>query len=163
MMRIGTLMWLGLAFAASGMLFHFSSQVRDLNGELGMVNSQIQAEQEAIRVLRAEWTFLSRPDRLRELARELTPLGPAQTHQIIADIEAIPMPLPAPGTTIPIDMANLPGMDRLPLPPHKPAEGGSSPAVAGRMPVPSQAAAQAANPVDLLLADLRGPAAVRPH
>lgn len=87
---VWTFMMLTTAYA----LFHISFQVDALEGQLGSLNQQIRKEQESQHVLAAEWAFLTRPDRLEELARSVLPgFGPVKPGQL-ATFEDVPRPLP---------------------------------------------------------------------
>ena len=55
------------------------------------IEHKIASEQESIRVLRAEWSYLNQPERLQELARRYTKLEPLQASQI-GTFADIPMP-----------------------------------------------------------------------
>jgi hypothetical protein len=73
-MKIYSLLgWLSLIVVASYAMFHISYEVEQVENKLYTVNRQALAEQEAIHVLRAEWSHLNRPENLRELSRELLP------------------------------------------------------------------------------------------
>ena len=61
----GTLLWLALAIVAGAGLFHVSYRVQSLEENLTQVNRDILREQETIHVLRAEWSYLNEPTRLR--------------------------------------------------------------------------------------------------
>ena len=113
MIRTHALIWTVLVAAAAGFLFYTSHQAQDLEAELEASHRAVIAEREAIRILHAEWAYLNEPGRLRALARQYTPLGPAMPVQIVGDIEDIPEVLPGIGA--------LPGV---PLPPRRP---GSAP------------------------------------
>ncbi|MDA0704144.1 MAG: hypothetical protein O3A96_13080 [Proteobacteria bacterium] len=56
-------------------LFHLTHEVRELEDELARLNRDILAEQEATHVLKAEWSYLNRPDRLEELNLRHLQLG----------------------------------------------------------------------------------------
>lgn len=89
-MRRGNLVWLLLILLAGGALFFLKFRVQELEGELVRLNRELLAEQEALHVLSAEWSYLSRPDRLAELSRrhlELQPLAPEQ----LVPLEAVPV------------------------------------------------------------------------
>ncbi len=58
------------------------------------LKKQIAHEQETIRVLRAEWSYLNQPDRLQELSEKYLDLQPAIARQI-GTFESIPQK-PAP-------------------------------------------------------------------
>ncbi len=96
MIRLGVLMWVWLIAGAAGVLFHVSYDVTALEEDLSALNRDIVREQEAIRVLRAEWSYLNQPERLRNLARELTSLVPITPGQVIESAAVLPMPLPQP-------------------------------------------------------------------
>ena len=55
------------------------------------LEQRIASEQEAIRVLRAEWSYLNQPERLQELASRYTTLQPLGAGQI-GSFEDVPMP-----------------------------------------------------------------------
>lgn len=89
-----TIIWLVLAAVASVVLFHTSYRVQELDLRLAALNREIIREQEAIQVLKAEWSFLNDPIRIERLARDYTPLGPSGPAQIIASVEQIPFRAP---------------------------------------------------------------------
>ena len=96
MIRLGVLMWVWLIAGAAGVLFHVSYDVTALEDDLSALNRDIVREQEAIRVLRAEWSYLNQPERLRNLAAELTGMMPITPAQVVESAAVLPMPLPEP-------------------------------------------------------------------
>lgn len=75
--------WVLLIVVAGYAMLHVSMEVEGLEDQLSDLNRQAMQEQEAIHVLRAEWSYLNRPDRLSELSRELLPnLQPPAVNQI---------------------------------------------------------------------------------
>jgi hypothetical protein len=75
--------WVCLAGAASFALFNITFKVEQLEGELKQLNRDVLKEQNAVHVLRAEWGYLNRPDRIEALARKLLPnLGFPNATQI---------------------------------------------------------------------------------
>jgi cell division protein FtsL len=83
MIRSVTFFWLILAIAASGALFRVSYRTQHLERHLASVDKQIGQEEEAIRVLQAEWNYLNDPSRLEALSRKHLPLGPTSPAQIV--------------------------------------------------------------------------------
>ena len=57
-------------------LFTLKHQVRALEEQLTHVNREIGDEQQSIHVLKAEWSHLNDPVRLKELAKRHLDLGP---------------------------------------------------------------------------------------
>lgn len=82
--------------AAAGMVFKTSHEVSTLESRLNTLNQEIAREQEAIRVLRAEWAYLNRPERLRVLAEDYSALRTSTGDQMIASVADIPEPLQGP-------------------------------------------------------------------
>lgn len=81
MIRRSTGLSLALALAIGAGLFQLKHEVQLLEERLAEVNRSILADQEAVHVLEAEWTYLNRPWRLEALAKrhlELAPLAAAQ-------------------------------------------------------------------------------------
>ncbi len=77
-----TLFWICLAALVGFGLFHVKYKVQELEEELGRLNADIMREQEALHVLRAEWAFLNRPERLEDLNARFLHLGPLTPAQI---------------------------------------------------------------------------------
>lgn len=62
-----------LAAVAGTALFYTSQNVRRAEFDLVQVQKDILREQETMRVLRAEWDYLTRPRRLESLAKQYLP------------------------------------------------------------------------------------------
>jgi len=170
-MRPAILVWLLLIAAASAFVFVTGRQVDALEAELERVNRRIVAESEAIRVLRTEWSYLNRPDRLRHLARELTALEPAGVGHIAASAAAVPYPLPERGDIVTLAATRIPGFSQLPMPDRHPNAGPpplaaepAGAAIGPAQPAPRPAGPQPArtadrDPIGALLASLDVPGA----
>lgn len=64
-------------------LYNGVHRVKAQEQQLASLKAQIGREAEAIRVLRAEWTYLNQPDRLQDLARRHLALAPTGAPQIV--------------------------------------------------------------------------------
>lgn len=178
MIRVGTMIWLGLIGASSAFLFKTSYEVQALEGELRGVNRSILREQDSIRVMHAEWAFLNQPSRLQALSDQFTKLRPIAPMQMIASAADLPMPQPsldgepmAPTASLVAQVDALPSFGPVPLPGHRPGEGGVLLAAAAPMPVqipavspqPAVASAQpAAAPVQVAAIEVRPAPVVAP-
>jgi len=90
-MRIYTLLgWLSLIIVASYAMFHISYEVEQVENELRSLNRQTLTEQEAIHVLKAEWSHLNRPEYLRELSRDVLPHMQDPSIAQIGTLDQIP-------------------------------------------------------------------------
>jgi cell division protein FtsL len=86
----GTLFWIALVAAVGFGLFHVKYKVQALEEEMARLNSGIVHEQEQLHVLRAEWAYLNRPERLEDLNRRLLGLGPMSPAQI-GNVDSLPV------------------------------------------------------------------------
>jgi hypothetical protein len=177
MIRVGTMIWLGLIGASSAFLFKTSYEVQSLEGELKGINRSILREQDSIRVMHAEWAFLNQPSRLQAMADQFTKLRPIAPTQMIASAAEIPMPQPTldgepavPNTSLVAQLDALPSFGPVPVPGHRPGEGGSLVAAVEPMPVQTQAApavpaaqpAATAAPVQMAAVEVRPAPVVAP-
>ena len=78
------LSWLGLTIAASLMLYHTSDRVNELDRQLKALNAQIEAEQQSLHVLKAEWVYLSNPARIEAAAQRHLALLPTAPARVVA-------------------------------------------------------------------------------
>ncbi|MEM9756011.1 MAG: cell division protein FtsL [Pseudomonadota bacterium] len=87
---LGALAVIGLGYWA----YHQSVETKAALAEIDRLNGQIELQKERLEVLRDEWAYLTRPDRLRALAEidferlQLLPMTPEQ----FADVREIPHP-----------------------------------------------------------------------
>ncbi len=75
--RTATLLFVALAIALSVGLYVVKHGVIELENRLTQINREIARDQKAIHVLRAEWSYLNEPSRLRDLAERHLGMGPA--------------------------------------------------------------------------------------
>lgn len=92
MIRPTVLISLGLAAGLSLALFALKYQVQDLENELVRLNRSIFAEQQAVHVLKAEWSHLNDPERLRALARRHLGMRPVTPNQLATVADLPPRP-----------------------------------------------------------------------
>ena len=95
MIRLGTILWLSFALVAGVGLFQVKYEVQALEKDLTRLHRQILHDQEAIHVLRAEWSYLNEPARLTQLARRHLDMVPV-TAAHLSRFEDLPEPLPIP-------------------------------------------------------------------
>jgi hypothetical protein len=129
MIRFGVAMWVGVIAVAAAAAFGISFEVQSLRERLSSLNRDIASEEDTIRVLKAEWAYMTQPTRLREMAHDYTALAPILPGQMLEDAAALPMPLRSPDAA-PVNgapggdgpqvalapMADVAGFGRAPLP-----------------------------------------------
>jgi hypothetical protein len=89
MRRPVTLAALVLTAAVSYGIYEIKYDVVELEQELARLNRDLIAEREAVKVLKAEWSYLNRPERLEKLAERHLELGPAQVRSL-ASLDEVP-------------------------------------------------------------------------
>lgn len=93
MLRVINGILVAALLCAAFWLYQLEYQARVAEDQIRGLKRQIQSEYEAIRLLRAEWAHLSRPQRIEELARKHLPLAPLKAQQIVSAkdlVKAIP-------------------------------------------------------------------------
>jgi hypothetical protein len=96
MIRLGTLFWLVLVSTTAFAMFGVKYQVQALEDELARTNRAAAAEEHELRVLDAEWAYLTRPATLEAMNRQFLSLGPIATKQLHATAADIPLRPPPP-------------------------------------------------------------------
>ena len=92
--RLRTFVIFALAALAGTALLHTSQRVQEAEEKLEVLEAEIAREEDTMRVLRAEWEYLNRPERLERLATEfldLVPPAPDKMPEYLID-EAATLP-----------------------------------------------------------------------
>lgn len=98
-------LWLVLAVVAGALLFKTSQQVTDGRQHLANITADIRREEDSLRVLQAEWSYLNQPDRLEKLSAQYLKLSPMKGKQF-AKADSLPL-RPVPETPAPAETAEL--------------------------------------------------------
>ena len=91
-----TVVWLFLVVLAGTGLFLVKHEVQDLEEKLARYDEDIAKDREAIHVLRAEWAYLTQPDRLSKLAQRHLGLRPPVAGQIVESFDKLAPPKDVP-------------------------------------------------------------------
>jgi len=89
MIRPGTVIWLFLVAATGYAMFQVKYEVMQQEETLARTNKEIAETREQLRVLDAEWDYLSQPNRLQRLASRYLSLSPISAAQITS-LDALP-------------------------------------------------------------------------
>jgi cell division protein FtsL len=92
-MKIPTFTLALISALVAVMLFTVKYRVQALNDELEHLDLQIVADREALHILKAEWSHLNHPKRLRDMADRHLNLGQIDAERI-SSIEEINKKLP---------------------------------------------------------------------
>lgn len=92
-MRRVTILWFLIAACLGVALFMVKYEVQDREDRLAALHREILANQEAVHVLEAEWSYLNRPSNLEAMVRRHLHLVPLDTTRL-GQIEQLPMRLP---------------------------------------------------------------------
>ncbi len=93
--RLSTVVTCVAALSTGALLFSTSQKVQKAERQMASLEKQKDSEQEAIRVLRAEWDYLNRPDRLEAMATRFLGMKQPTLAAVTDDPDAIPTPIPA--------------------------------------------------------------------
>ena len=91
MIRLANIAALAVVVAAGVGLYQLKYNTERVQEEVRALKGQITADEAAIKVLRAEWTYLARPERLEALCNRYLALRPTQAGQIIGSIDEVPL------------------------------------------------------------------------
>lgn len=87
--RPGTIVWFCIVVAVGYAMFQVKYEVMQQEQTLAGISRQIVAGREQIRVLNAEWSYLTRPARLEDLSARFLHLSGMSSAQILP-LSAIP-------------------------------------------------------------------------
>lgn len=93
MKRSITLITLCVLIVVSYGLYNLKYEVEDLQDHANSLRAQMEEDRRAIKVLEAEWAYLSRPDRLQKLSQKFLTLQPTIAKQVggVADLRIKPV------------------------------------------------------------------------
>ncbi|MCB1492878.1 MAG: hypothetical protein KDJ77_13975 [Rhodobiaceae bacterium] len=83
MIRFVTIAAVAIAIAAAAGLYKVKIRTAELGERVQSVTAEIEKEEEAIAVLKAEWSLLNQPDRLQALAERFLELKPMGLDQLV--------------------------------------------------------------------------------
>ena len=120
MSRLFTLLGLVVVVAAGAALFQLKHAVEARQAEVDRLAGEIVAHRKAIRVLQAEWSYLSDPDRLQDLSSRHLNLRPMMAEQVLPSLDALPWRQPGDGPV------TAPPSPIVPSPKEKPTRAGKA-------------------------------------
>jgi len=89
MRRLPLLAWVLTVAVALFLLYRVKYEVQNLHAQVKETERELEAEREALHVVAAEWAYLNRPERLRQLSSKYLSSSGLTVDQI-AEIESIP-------------------------------------------------------------------------
>lgn len=92
------ILWLCCAMMTGALLFQTSQHVTHGRQRLENITAEMRSEEDTLRVLQAEWSYLNQPERLEKLAAQYLKLAPMKGRQFIAaaDIPLRPVAMTEP-------------------------------------------------------------------
>lgn len=94
MSRLHIIGMMGVVLLLSFLLVKVRYQAQEVEEEVASIERQIDEERQNIRVLRAEWSYLTRPEKLQELVTRYSGMRPTARAQLAAWSD-MPVPVPA--------------------------------------------------------------------
>jgi cell division protein FtsL len=93
MLRAFNVVLVVVVLALAFVLYSLEHRMRAGERALAKLDHEITQERELIRLLEAEWSYLTRPARIERLAREHLAMGPLVPAQVVPEAE-IPRRIP---------------------------------------------------------------------
>lgn len=90
MIRPSTLFWFCSVIAVGFAMFQVKYEVMHQEQTLAKLDKEIAGDRAQLRVLRAEWSYLTRPDRLERLAGEFLHLSSMNAARIVT-LDEVPL------------------------------------------------------------------------
>ena len=115
--RLSTIALIVAAALTGVMLFRISERVQTAEDNLAHMEEAAAKEAETIRVLRAEWDYLNRPDRLESLAKTHLKMTKPGIAQVMTDSGDLPPVAPS-DETQPVSMVPEQPEKETPPPPR---------------------------------------------
>lgn len=91
MIRPSTILWIAAVILIGYAMFQVKYEVLQQEQQLARLDHAILKDRESIRVLNAEWSYLSQPTRLDQLAKRYLTLAPIGTAQLLSNLDTLPM------------------------------------------------------------------------
>jgi hypothetical protein len=88
-LRPSSIMWIMVWVVAAFGLYMVKYKVQAIKVEVASAEKHLHEEQKNLHVLMAEWTFLNRPERLRQLSAKYLEVKPLHSQQV-ADFSSFP-------------------------------------------------------------------------
>lgn len=88
--RLSALLAVTGSILSGSVLFWASQAVQTAEAEQRRLQDAVAGERETIRVLQAEWAYLTRPDRLEELARDHLHMVPPDAARFTTTADSLP-------------------------------------------------------------------------
>ena len=76
-------LWISLIALVGAGMFTLKYEVKKLETELVQINDEIKSDSQSIHVLKAEWSHLNNPARIRRLTQKHIAMKPVRAEQII--------------------------------------------------------------------------------
>ncbi len=102
---LNTILMVGVLIAAY-FVYALEHQRRGVERQIAQLKLRIEEERETAKLLEAEWSLLTRPDRIERLAKKHLQLAPVDPQQFIRESD-LTLRVPAEAIVVP----GTPGMD----------------------------------------------------
>lgn len=91
--RLSSILWIVLLVAGAVGLYMVKYKVQSVKAEVALAEKQLSEEKRNIHVLNAEWTYLTRPERIKVLSAKYLDIKPMQGQQIV-EFSSLPQAKP---------------------------------------------------------------------